>query len=126
MAELRRRIAAANLPKAAREHVEKELKRLARSSVHAPESAVSQNYIEYMLELPWGIYDASDIDIKKARKVLEADHYGMEDVKRRLIEYLAVRSVASDKLKSPIICLVGPPGVGKTSIAKSIDRKSVV
>ena len=122
VAELRRRIAAANLPKAAREHVEKELKRLARSSVHAPESAVSQNYIEYMLELPWSVYDRSDIDIAKARKVLEADHYGMEDVKARLIEYLAVRRAASDKLKSPIICLVGPPGVGKTSIAQSIAR----
>ncbi len=120
--ELRKRIQASKLPPAAREHVEKELKRLARSSVHAPESGVSQNYIEYMLELPWDVYDTSSIDIAKARKVLEADHYGMEEVKRRLIEYLAVRSVASDKLKSPIICLVGPPGVGKTSIAQSIAR----
>ena len=120
IAELRRRIEKSKMPKLAREHVEKELKRLARSSVHAPESSVSQNYIEYMLELPWSVYDTSDINIKKARKVLEADHYGMEDVKKRLIEYLAVRSVASDKLKSPIICLVGPPGVGKTSIAQSI------
>ncbi len=122
VAELRKRIAASKLPPAAREHVEKELKRLARSSVHAPESSVSQNYIEYMLELPWDVYDPSDIDINKARKILEADHYGMEDVKKRLIEYLAVRKVASDKLKSPIICLVGPPGVGKTSIAQSIAR----
>ena len=120
IAELRQRIDKSKMPKVAREHVEKELKRLARSSVHAPESSVSQNYIEYMLELPWSVYDTSDINIKKARKVLEADHYGMEDVKKRLIEYLAVRSVVSDKLKSPIICLVGPPGVGKTSIAKSI------
>ena len=127
IAELRERIEQSKMPKIAREHVEKELKRLARSAVHAPESSVSQNYIEYMLELPWAVYDTSSIDIKKARKVLEADHYGMEDVKKRLIEYLAVRSVASDKLKSPIICLVGPPGVGKTSIARSIasalDRK---
>ena len=79
IAELRSRVAASKLPPAAREHVEKELKRLARSSVHAPESAVSQNYIEYMLELPWEVYDASNIDIKKARKVLEADHFGMEE-----------------------------------------------
>ena len=120
IAELRERINKSKMPKTAREHVEKELKRLARSSVHAPESSVSQNYIEYMLELPWSVYDTSDINIKTARKVLEADHYGMEDVKKRLIEYLAVRSVASDKLKSPILCLVGPPGVGKTSIARSI------
>lgn len=120
IAELRARINKSQMPKIAREQVEKELKRLARSAVHAPESSVSQNYIEYMLELPWNVYDTSNIDIKKARRVLEADHYGMQDVKKRLIEYLAVRSVASDKLKSPIICLVGPPGVGKTSIAKSI------
>lgn len=118
--ELRQRIEQSKMPKEAREHVEKELKRLARTAVHAPESSVSQNYIEYMLELPWGVYDTSDIDIQKARKVLEADHFGMEDVKKRLIEYLAVRSMASDKLKSPILCLVGPPGVGKTSIARSI------
>ena len=120
IAELRQRINKSKMPKIAREHVEKELKRLARSAVHAPESSVSQNYIEYMLELPWSVYDTSNIDIKKARKVLEADHYGMEDVKKRLIEYLAVRSMVSDKMKSPIICLVGPPGVGKTSIARSI------
>ena len=120
IAELRARINKSQMSKIAREQVEKELKRLARSAVHAPESSVSQNYIEYMLELPWNVYDTSNIDIKKARRVLEADHYGMQDVKKRLIEYLAVRSVASDKLKSPIICLVGPPGVGKTSIAKSI------
>ena len=118
--ELRQRLAKTPMPKEACEAVEKELKRLARTAVHSPESAVSQNYIEYMLELPWGVKEASEINIKKARKVLEADHYGMEDVKQRLIEYLAVRSVAGDKLKSPIICLVGPPGVGKTSIARSI------
>ena len=120
IAELRSRIRDSKMPESAREHVEKELKRLARSSVHAPESSVSQNYIEYMLELPWSVYDTSNIDIAKTRKVLEADHYGLEDVKKRLIEYLAVRSFASDKLKSPIICLVGPPGVGKTSIARSV------
>ena len=118
--ELRTRIRRAKLPDEARERVEKELKRLARTSVHAPESSVSQNYIEYMLELPWNTHDASEINIRRARRILEADHYGMEDVKKRLIEYLAVRAVASDKLKSPIICLVGPPGVGKTSIARSI------
>ncbi len=122
ISELRQRIRNAQMPDEAREHVEKELRRLARSSVHAPESSVSQNYIEYMLELPWAICDPSEINIKKARKVLEADHYGLEEVKKRLIEYLAVRSVASEKLKSPIICLVGPPGVGKTSIARSIAR----
>jgi ATP-dependent Lon protease len=109
------------MPDEPRERVEKELKRLARTSVQAPESSVSQNYIEYMLDLPWGVSDESVIDIKKAKKVLEEDHFGMKEVKDRLIEYLAVRSV-TEKLKSPIICLVGPPGVGKTSIARSVAR----
>ncbi len=121
IAELRRRLAQSKMPEECRERVAKELKRLARTSVQAPESSVSQNYIEYMLELPWDVKDESVIDIKKAKKVLEDDHFGMKEVKDRLIEYLAVRSV-TDKLKSPIICLVGPPGVGKTSIARSVAR----
>jgi len=119
IAELRKRLAESAMPDDVRERVAKELKRLARTSVQAPESAVSQNYIEYMLDLPWGVHDESHIDVKRARKVLEADHFGMKDVKERLVEYLAVRSV-TEKLKSPIICLVGPPGVGKTSIARSV------
>lgn len=119
--ELRRRLDASAMPDEARERVAKELKRLARTSVQAPESSVSQNYIEYMLDLPWGVRDESVIDIKHARKVLEEDHFGMREVKDRLIEFLAVRA-ATDKLKSPILCLVGPPGVGKTSIARSVAR----
>ena len=103
----------------ARERVSKELKRLARTAVQAPESAVSQNYIEYMLELPWEVKDPENIDIRHARRVLEADHYGMKEVKERLIEFLAVRA-ATKGAKSPILCLVGPPGVGKTSIARSV------
>ena len=121
IAELRKRLEASAMPDEAREKVAKELKRLARTSVQAPESTVSQNYIEYMLDLPWGIRDAETSDIRRARKVLEEDHFGMKEVKERLIEFLAVRSVA-DKLKSPILCLVGPPGVGKTSIARSVAR----
>lgn len=121
IAELRKRLKASAMPDEARERVEKELKRLARTSIQAPESSVSQNYIEYMLDLPWGVKDESRIDLKKAKKVLEEDHFGMKEVKDRLIEYLAVRSV-TEKLKSPILCLVGPPGVGKTSIARSVAR----
>jgi len=121
IAELRKRLAESKMPKEAHERVEKELKRLARTSIQAPESSVSQNYIEYMLDLPWEKYDKSVIDLKKARRVLDEDHFGMKEVKERLLEYLAVRSV-TDRQKSPILCLVGPPGVGKTSIARSVAR----
>ena len=121
IAEYRRKLAESQMPDEAREKVKREIKRLARTAAQSPESSVSQNYIEYMLELPWGVRDASDIDIQRARRILDADHYGLKEVKDRLIEYLAVCK-STDGLKSPIICLVGPPGVGKTSIAKSIAR----
>ena len=126
IAEYRRRLKESAMPDEAREKVERELRRLARTPAQSPESSVSQNYVEYMLELPWGKKQETYIDIVRARKVLEEDHYGLKEVKDRLLEYLAVRKSA-DSLKSPILCLVGPPGVGKTSIAKSIaaalDRK---
>ena len=118
---LRERLATSKITGEARERTEKELSKLARTSVHAPESSVLENYVEYMLELPWGRKDAGEIDLPRARKVLEADHYGMREVKDRLLEYLAVAK-AKGNLKSPILCLVGPPGVGKTSIARSIAR----
>lgn len=121
IAEYRKKLKASAMPEEARDKVSRELRRLARTAAQSPESSVSQNYIEYMLELPWGKKQESNIDIAHARKVLDADHFGLKEVKERLIEYLAVRK-CSEKLKSPIICLVGPPGVGKTSIAKSIAR----
>ena len=105
----------------ARERTEKELKRLKRAVPQSPEAAVMQNYIEYMLELPWGKFADEKTDIAKARKVLENDHYGLEEVKKRILEYLAVRSLKPDS-KGPILCLVGAPGVGKTSIARSVAR----
>ncbi len=119
IAEYRRRLKDSKMSDEAREKVERELRRLARTAAQSPESSVSQNYVEYMLELPWGVKQESEIDLARARRVLEADHYGLKEVKDRLLEYLAVRK-STEKLKSPIICLVGPPGVGKTSIAKSI------
>ena len=121
IAGYRKKLAESAMPEEARDKVTRELRRLARTAPQSPEASVSQNYIEYMLERPWGAKQDSEIDIARARKVLEADHYGLKEVKVRLVEYLAVRKY-TDALKSPIICLVGPPGVGKTSIAKSIAR----
>ncbi len=121
IAEYRAKLNASNMPEEARDKVSRELKRLARTAAQSPESSVSQNYIEYMLELPWGVRQESDIDVARARRVLDEDHFGLKEVKNRLIEYLAVRKY-TENLKSPILCLVGPPGVGKTSIAKSIAR----
>ncbi|MBQ3668198.1 MAG: endopeptidase La, partial [Clostridia bacterium] len=105
----------------AKERTAKEIKRLKRVSTQSPESPVMENYIEYMLELPWGKYTKDNVSITHARKVLDEDHYGLEEVKKRILEFLAVRSVKND-MKSPILCLVGAPGVGKTSIARSVAR----
>ena len=119
--ELRARLRDSKIDGEARERTEKELARLARTSIHAPESAVLETYIETMLDLPWGVKTAGKIDLDRARKVLDQDHYGMREIKDRLLEYLAVVKHKGD-LKSPILCLVGPPGVGKTSIASSVAR----
>lgn len=105
----------------AREKTNREIDRFVRMARGTPESTVSQNYIEWLLALPWKKETAKKIDIPHARKVLDADHYGLEKVKERILEYLAVRSMTGE-MKGPIICLVGPPGVGKTSIAKSVAR----
>lgn len=105
----------------AREKVAKELKRFKRAAPQSPEANVMQNYIEYMLELPWGKLSSEVIDIKRARRILDQDHYGLEEVKKRVLEYLAVRSLKDDS-KGPILCLAGAPGVGKTSIARSVAR----
>jgi len=105
----------------AREKTAREIERFVRMARGTPEATVSQNYIEWLLALPWGKEKSKKIDIPHARKVLDADHYGLEKVKERILEYLAVRSMTGE-MKGPIICLVGPPGVGKTSIAKSVAR----
>ncbi|NCB42658.1 MAG: endopeptidase La [Clostridia bacterium] len=108
--------------------VEKEISRLSKMAPNMPEASVIRSYVEWILELPWNKSSKGDIDIVKSSKILEADHYGLEKVKERILEYLAVMSLAKSE-KGPILCLVGPPGVGKTSIAKSIakavDRKFV-
>ena len=121
IASYEKQLAESKIAGEARQRCEKELKRLARMGTNTPESNVLQSYVEYMLELPWGKFDADEINIKRARSVLEADHYALEDVKKRIVEYLAVRSIKKDS-KGPILCLVGAPGVGKTSIARSVAR----
>lgn len=98
---------------------EAELKKLERTPTQSPEYSTQQNYLETMLALPWNEYTEDNLDLKNAEKVLNRDHYGMEKVKERILEYLAVLKMKGD-LKSPIICLYGPPGVGKTSLGKSI------
>ena len=98
-----------------------ELSRLKGASVYSAESGIIKTYLDWLIELPWNKMSKENLDIKKARKVLDVEHYGLSDVKERIIEYLAVRKI-SPKLNGPILCFVGPPGVGKTSIAKSIAK----
>ncbi|MCB2296699.1 endopeptidase La [Clostridium tagluense] len=109
----------AKLPKEAKEKAIYELNRLKSAGNYSAESGVIRAYLDWILELPWNKFTKDNIDINKAREVFAAEHYGLEDVKERIIEYLAVKKI-SKTLKGPILCLVGPPGVGKTSIAKSV------
>ena len=104
---------------------EKELKKLRRMNAHAPEYATQQNYLDTLLDLPWNEYSEDNYDIRHAQEVLDKDHYGMEKIKERIIEYLSVLKVKAlskntDNMKAPILCLYGPPGVGKTSLGRSI------
>jgi ATP-dependent Lon protease len=117
--ELEARAAEKNWPKAVANAFEKDLAKLTRINPSAAEYSVQLNYLELLLDLPWGSYTEDNFDLKHAREVLDRDHFGLEKVKKRLLEYLAVLKLKGD-LKSPILCLVGPPGVGKTSLGKSV------
>jgi ATP-dependent Lon protease len=101
------------------ETFEKDLKKLQRINPQVPEFSIQRNYLEFLLDLPWGEYSKDSFDLKKAQKVLDRDHYGLEKVKERIIEHLAVLKLKGD-MKAPILCLYGPPGVGKTSLGKSV------
>ncbi|WP_395075596.1 endopeptidase La [Flavobacterium sp.] len=100
-------------------HFDKELSKMQRSNPNSPDFGIQRNYLELFLDLPWGHYSKDKFDLKKAEKILDRDHFGLDDVKKRIIEHLAVLKLRND-MKSPILCLTGPPGVGKTSIGKSV------
>ncbi|WP_415393046.1 endopeptidase La [Paracoccus sp. SJTW-4] len=121
LAELEERIEKTKFSKEAREKALSELKKLKSMSPMSAEATVSRNYLDWLLSLPWGVKSRTKRDLTAAEKVLDADHYGLEKVKERIVEYLAVQT-RSDKLKGPILCLVGPPGVGKTSLGRSVAR----
>ena len=115
------RIAKANLPQEAEQVAKKQLKRLRNMQVGSAEYTVVRTYLDWILDLPWHVQTPDNLEISAVRKVLDEDHYGLEKVKKRILEYLAVRKLKKDK-KGPILCLIGPPGVGKTSLGRSIAR----
>lgn len=119
IADLKAKIAEANMPSNVENTALKELNRYEKVPSSSAESSVIRNYIDWLLAIPWSKETVDDLNIKKAEKILDRDHYGLEKVKERVLEYLAVQQL-TNSLKGPILCLVGPPGVGKTSLAKSI------
>ncbi|MCO5730657.1 endopeptidase La [Rhizobium sp. SSA_523] len=121
MAELEERIAKTKLTKEAREKADAELKKLKQMSPMSAEATVVRNYLDWLLSIPWNKKSKVKVDLNHAESILEQDHYGLDKVKERIVEYLAVQARAT-KIKGPILCLVGPPGVGKTSLAQSIAK----
>ena len=119
--EFRKKIEEAKMPEKVKEEAEKQLKRLERMHPESAESAVIRTYLEWLTELPWSRSTEDRLDIKSAKDVLDKDHYDLEKVKERILEYLSVRKL-KDKMKGPILCFIGPPGVGKTSLGRSIAK----
>jgi ATP-dependent Lon protease len=121
IAELSEAIAKAQMPKEVEDQARKELRRLERMPEASPDYGMTRTYLDWLIELPWKLPEETPIDIKEARKILDEDHYGLDKIKRRIVEFLAVRKLAPGG-KAPILCFVGPPGVGKTSLGQSIAR----
>ena len=119
--ELREKLEKTPLNDEARQKAEKELERLSHMAPGTPEIGISRTYVEWILDLPWGKTTTDNLDLKRARRILDQDHYGLEKVKERIIEYLAVLRMKQD-MKGPILCFVGPPGVGKTSIVRAVAK----
>lgn len=119
--KLRQQAASKDWPKEAAENFEKELMKLERYNPSSPDYSIQYNFLKFMLDLPWNAVSEDNLDLKNARKVLDKDHFGLDNVKERIIEYLAVLKLKGN-MKSPILCLYGPPGVGKTSLGKSVAR----
>jgi ATP-dependent Lon protease len=120
--ELRQKIEAAGMPEDVKQKALVQVDRLAQQHPFSPEIGVIRTYLEWLTELPWAIETEDRLDLNEAQRILDADHYGLEKVKERILEYIAVRKLAGDRQRSPIICFVGPPGVGKTSLGRSIAR----
>jgi ATP-dependent Lon protease len=121
IAELTRKIAEAKMPPEVEEHVKRELARLDRMPEASGEYSMARTYLEWLTELPWSVESGKPVDIAEARRILDADHYGLRKIKRRILEYLAIQQLNPGG-RSPILCFVGPPGVGKTSLGQSIAR----
>jgi len=118
--DLRERIAQSDLPEEARARADKELDRLSAMPPMSPETGIIRTYLDWLVELPWSKETEDNLDVKHVEEVLESRHYGLPKAKERILEYIAVRRLAADKMRSPILCFVGPPGTGKTSLGKSI------
>jgi len=121
IAQLREKATKAKMPKPVMEEVERQLKKLERMHPDAAETATLRNWLDWMVTLPWGKVSKDSLDLVEAQRILDEDHYGLEKVKERIVEYLAVRKL-KEKAKGPLLCFVGPPGVGKTSLGRSIAR----